>query len=534
LLCAQKTLTQNQQARSIPPRLGAYLALGALRQKGGFPISRIFKNFFGSGDDGRPPPPSGDPFAPDTPLLSFTHSRADLWTIRDAFEGVQIFGALGSGKTSGSGAAIARAYLAAGFGGLVLTAKPDERELWEQYAYATGRTNDLLIFKPGNPYQFNFLHYEMNRPGAGAGDTENLVTMFTHVLEASERSTGRNEPFWDRTLKQLLRNAIDLVAAATGRVRLDEVRDVIKTAPQNPEQLENEAWLESSFCLTCIRDGSNKELPPYRQRDFEAARDYWLNEFPTLAEKTRSIIVTMFTSMADTLLRGKLYELFCTKLTIVPEMSEQGKIIILDLPVKEYGDSGRFAQVLFKYLWQKAIERRDTRRNPRPVFLWADEAQNFCTSYDMQFQATARSSRACTVYLTQNLPNYYAAIGSGDKAKHETDALLGNLQTKIFHANGDPVTNQWAAELIGKSWQQHTSTNTGRSESAWGDQPRQNTTSAGTNESYDYDVPPTAFTMLRKGGEPYGFIVDAYIFQSGRAWTATGKSVTHAAFRQKG
>jgi hypothetical protein len=91
--------------------------------------------------------------------------------------------------------------------------------------------------------------------------------------------------------------------------------------------------------------------------------------------------------------------------------------------------------------------------------LWADEAQNFCTSYDMQFQATARSSRACTVYITQNLPSYYASFGSGEKAKYETQAFLGNLQTKIFHANTDVETNQWAADIIGKKWQQRENSN---------------------------------------------------------------------------
>ena len=82
------------------------------------------------------------PFAPETPLLSFTGSARDVWSIRDAFEGVQIFGAVGSGKTSGSGETIARAFLAAGFGGLVLTAKPDERELW----VADGVRNRLQVF----------------------------------------------------------------------------------------------------------------------------------------------------------------------------------------------------------------------------------------------------------------------------------------------------------------------------------------------------------------------------------------------------
>jgi hypothetical protein len=481
------------------------------------------------------PTTPGTPFSLDTPLFSFSGSPGDQWTLRDACEGVQIFGALGSGKTSGSGAALARAYLGAGFGGLVLTAKPDERELWESYAAQTGRTGDLIIFKPSNHHQFNFLHYEMNRPGEGARDTENLVTLFSHVLEVRERSSGSHDPFWDRTLRQLLRNAIDLVSVATGRVRLQEVRDVIKSAPYHAEQLEDEKWQKESFCVECIVNGSAKELSAQGKRDFEAARDYWLSEFPNLADKTRSIIVTMFTSMADTFLRGRLYELFCTGLNIAPEMSsQQGKIIILDLPVKEYGDSGRFAQVLFKYIWQKAVERRDVRRHPIPVFLWADEAQNFCASYDMQFQATARSSRACTVYLTQNLSNYYAAFGGGDRGKHEADSLLGNLGTKIFHANGDPVTNLWAADVIGKDWQIRTSTNIGTSESRQPgqQQQQQSSTSAGTSESYDYNVPPTEFTRLRKGGVPNGLIVDGYIFQSGRKWTTTNKSHQRVAFRQ--
>lgn len=448
---------------------------------------------------------------------------------------MQIFGALGSGKTTGSGQAIAKAYLAAGFGGLILTAKPDERELWEKYADQTGRRGDLKIFKPGGEYRFNFLDYEMRRPGEGAGDTENLVSLFWHVMETTRQGRGQEQPFWEDTTKQLLRNAIDIIANATGGLQLDNIRELIKSAPQNPEQVESIEWLESSFCMRSIREAFKRTDPSdtAKLRDIEAASNYFTGEFVTLAEKTRSIIITMFSSMADKLTRGKMHDLFCTTSNLFPEHSELGSIIILDLPVKEYGDTGRLAQVLFKYLWQKAIERRKVKDSPRPVFLWADEAQNFCASYDMQFQATARGSRACTVYLTQNLPNYYAAFGSGDKGKQETDALLGNLQTKIFHANGDPVTNQWAAETIGKSWQRRTTTNTGRSESQGQQSQQQNTTGASTSESYDYDVPPTEFTRLRKGGTPNGLIVDGYIFQSGKQWTTTGKSCMRVAFRQE-
>ena len=495
-------------------------------------LSSFLQNLFGNPSPEQPAPqPTGEPFSLDTPLLQFSHS-ADLWTLADACEGVQIFGALGSGKTSGSGQAIAKSYLRAGFGGLVLTAKPDERELWERFAADTGRSGDLMIFRPGGAYQFNFLRYEMERPGEGAGDTENLVRLFRYVLDVQQQKASRENPFWENALNRLLRNAIELTAAAES-VGLQEINEVIKSAPLDREQAESPEWREDSFCMFLLEEAKRKELAPAKRRDLAAAIHYWEKEFPSLDVKPRSIIVEMFTGLADQFLRGDTHDLFCEKLSIVPEMSETGKIIILDLPVKTYGESGRFAQILFKYLWQKAIERRRVKESPRPVFLWADEAQNFCASYDMQFQATARSAKACTVYLTQNLPNYYAAFGSGDKGKQEADALLGNLQTKIFHANGDPVTNNFAADTIGKSWQQHSSTNFGQSEGKGQDGKKQDSSGGGTSESYDYIIPPTEFTTLRKGGNANGLIVDGVMFQSGRRFAATRKSYLRVEFRQQ-
>ena len=130
-------------------------------------------------------------------------------------------------------------------------------------------------------------------------------------------------------------------------------------------------------------------------------------------------------------LRGLLRDLFCTDLTFTPEDTFNGKIIILNLPVKEFNELGQFAQVLFKFIWQRAVERRisaDMSREAaqaavRPVFLWADESQFFVNSYDALFQSTARSSRACTVYLTQNLPSYFSAFG-GQNSRSDAELSL--------------------------------------------------------------------------------------------------------------
>jgi hypothetical protein len=59
--------------------------------------------------------------------------------LADAQTGVCIFGATGSGKTSGPAKHLAYGYLAADFGGLVLCAKKDERRQWQQWAADTGR-----------------------------------------------------------------------------------------------------------------------------------------------------------------------------------------------------------------------------------------------------------------------------------------------------------------------------------------------------------------------------------------------------------
>jgi len=134
-------------------------------------------------------------FPLDRPLYSF--NGTEPFTLADACEGVQIFGGIGSGKTSGSGAALARAYLKAGFGGLVLTAKKDVLDEWKAYAAETGREKHLLVFDHSGDFVFPFLHYEMNREGDGAGLTENLVRLFTTIYEAIDRgqSTGGDDPF---------------------------------------------------------------------------------------------------------------------------------------------------------------------------------------------------------------------------------------------------------------------------------------------------------------------------------------------------
>lgn len=436
------------------------------------------------------------------------------FTIRQACEGVQIFGGIGSGKTSGSGAALARAYLKAGFGGLVLCAKKDEMATWQRYAEETGRTDSILVFDASGNYRFPFLQYEVDREGEGAGYTENLVRLFTTVYEAVSRSKGNSgaDPYWSGAMQQLMRNAIDLCMIARGTVSVPLMHEIVRSAPQSAEERDSPEWWAKSLCGQLLAECQAKTLDKWADFDLEATAGYWLEEYPSISSRTRSGIVSMFTTTTDIFLRRPFRMLFSeapdnVEKIAYPELTHHGAVIVMHLPVKEFGDAGRAAQVVYKYIWQQATERRDVQKDPRPVFLWVDEAQNFATEYDMQFQATARSSRACTVYLTQNLPNYYATMGNRDFV----NSLIGNLQTKIWHANSDPETNTHAAEVIGRSWQ----TRSGESQTVGGQ-----SFSMGNSkqESFDFDVPPQTFTRLLKGGPENGNAVLGIVFQNGRTW----------------
>lgn len=476
------------------------------------------------------------------PLLWW--SQYDPWTIRDAVEGTLVTGATGSGKTSGSGRALATAFLRNGFGGLVLTAKADERATWERYCEETGRSADLVIFGADATHRFNFLDHERTRAGAGAGLTENLVNLFSTVLEVAERGSGGSgrdeEGYWRRANRQLIRNAVDLLSLAGRRVTAPDLYRLVLSAPTSVEQVRSGEWRSSSLCFACLQEADKLPKSSRARADLEIVADYFLIEWPALSEKTRSVVLSTFTSTADILVRGLLRDLFCADTTVTPEIVQEGKIVLVDLPVKEFAEVGQFAQVLWKYAFQRTIERRPGEADARPVFLWADEAQYFITSADHQFQTTCRSSRVATVLLTQNVSNVYAALGSADKGKTEAASLFANLNTKVLHANADPVTNEWAASLIGRSRQylangssSYAPDDTIGGMPTFGMLGKTPTTNAGFSEAFEFEVQPSAFTGLRKGGAENGWIVDAFVFQNGRVFPSSGKTWLKARFDQR-
>lgn len=476
----------------------------------------LFDDFFRSKAQriGEPPLSSlykvRDPWNLDFPL--FLWSQGDAFTLRNAVESVAIFGELGAAKTTGSAAWILLKYLQIGMGGLVCCVKPGDRELIEAYAKATGREDSLIVVAPQHKWRCNLMRYALKRPGVTGSRVEQMVSLLMTIVEAAERgeraSIGQGDKFWQRSLRQILRNGLEVCIAARGEVTMGMLHDVITSAPRSHSEVHNNEWQSASACYRLIEEAEAKEKTEREQGDFALAARYFLREFPDMPNDTRGSILATHAVMADVLLRGHMADLFDGETNFVPDLSFDGAIIVLDLPIKVYGQAGVTVQSAFTYLWQLACEQRDVKLNPRPVFWFVDEAHEIVCNYTPEFLATARSARVATVLISQNTPNYLAAMGS-EAGRHRVDAFLGNMGTKIFHPNGDPETNRWASDMISEEMQSRVN---------WHGTMEQGQGHGGGGEAVGRKVMPSEFTALKKGGPQNGFLTEAIAYQTGAAF----------------
>ena len=515
----------------------------------------------------------------DAPLLRL--SPEDAFTLRDACAGVHIFGGIGSGKTSGSGRMLAGAYLRAGMGGLVTCVKAEEVDLWRAYAAEHGRSSSLLLFDENEG--FNFLAYEMGRQGMDGIGT--VTECLMRVIEAARRASGTasqrgGEAFWEDATRQVLRYAIPPLYAAGGSLSIADIIRFISTAPTNRKEPTDADWQKRSFMYSVMDTAARYPKVPMSRAALRDNITYWAEEFPAIPDKTRGNIVITVTTVLDRFKHGRLNRVFCGNTSLIPELTFHGMVIVLAMPTLTWNEDGVIAQQLFKYMWQRAVLNRNSlaeKHRARPVFLWSDEAQETVSSYDAEYQSICRGSKACTVYLTQSLPTYYAKMG-GDNPRDAAHALVGKFMTNIFHSNACPDTNEYASRVIGKvltrrgnyssgssesfnlgmsagnseNWgsssshgssygNNSASFNTGSGSSSgsgsnWGANRGKGTSrneNRGYSESMEFVIEPGDFArVLKSGGKENGNQVTGVWFQGGRVFKASGSNMMLETFAQ--
>ena len=514
----------------------------------------------------------------DAPLLQL--SATDAFTLRDAVAGVHCFGATGGGKTSGTGAALARAYLRAGMGGLVLCAKPEEISTWQRYAAENGRSNSVILFD--ETQGLNFLAYELARQGTdGIGS---VVECLMQILEAARRASpqpgGASDSFWLDSVRQLLYYTIPPLYVANGTVSIGDILDFVHAAPTSGAQYDDREGIRDNLVYDTLQRAKDAPKVPIDPDSLDRIIRYWFNQYTAIPEKTRGNIIASLSTTLDRFNHGRLKRAFCGRTTLVPDMCFNGIIVIMAMPALTWGMDGIIAQQLFKFLWQRTVLARNAlpeQFRERPVFLFADEAHHFVNSYDAEFMSTCRAVRACTVFMSQNLPGYFAKMGKQEEVAAES--LIGQFNTHAFHLNADTRTNEFSSKLIGRSVQMRSNYNKGygtnrnagmntgnssnfgssassgfSSGSGGGSSSSNHGTSSGTGDSYgdnrglgnsentsrgysevmDNIIEPAWFsTGLLSGGPANGNLVTALWFKNGGRFQANGgRPFLHVTFQQ--
>jgi len=455
------------------------------------------------------PPKPPDPFRLDRPLYNFT--PGDDFTTRDAVEGAAIVGRTGSGKSSGPGRALSLSYLRAMMGGLVVCHSREELAEWQRRAQLAGRADDLVVIVAGGPNRLNVLEHAGKHAASAAELPELVADIIGELGELTEpgKLTYDNNPFFRNAMNGgRIKPAVQLLQLAEEPITIDNISRIIAEAPTSTAEAEDPSWRSSSFTFQLLNRAFENTKSSAHVHRFTQVKNHWLTTYPREHYETRENVNSTLNACIHTLVGEPLRTLFATDTTIDLADAFNGKVFVICLPVQVHNKAGRCGSVLFRGAFHRTVKNRDIEANKRPVFLWIDEAQEFVTSQDAYFQASARHARCATVMLFQCKEGLRAAFGPhGNDA---AEALIQHLTTKIVCAcEGETV--EWVAnKLVGHRHNWRTTVN---------QQTGQIGTGTSMGASIDPQITASELTRLKPGGPRSNSMVEALLFKSGRTWS---------------
>jgi hypothetical protein len=461
---------------------------------------------------------------PKDPLLDRTIlqlSPNDAIRFRDAIEGgIAIFGGLGSGKSSTVARLTAMALLHAGMGGLVLTVKSNETDHWITYAREAGREKDLVVFNAGSGLSFDPLSYFWTSGGRAAAQIETIVELFTTLMSVGKvYSQSSAERYFEQAVEELIRASLVVLSNAGEQISITSLHSFISSLPIEREQVDSPSWQESSECsrvISSLKD-RRERFGPSTWSDLDIAIVFLLEKWPNLDPRTRSNIESTWSGMASKFTYSPFREMFCSgRFDFTPEQaSHQRKIFIIDMPVLEYSrETSRVCQVLIKLAFQRAWLRHLYKPGCcNGTFLFQDEFSFLIHRLDAHFHSACRDYAVMPVCITQNILSIAAEEFGEQQPGSKTLGFLGLLGIKIFLANNETLTNQYAADQIGREYQFIEGWNAGQGE-------HHHHQGVSANKQLVHLIEPIEFTRLLKpdGENP---ISEGIVHLSGRSFNAT-------------
>ena len=473
------------------------------------------------------------PRRPSLEHVLFSWSAGDHFTVRDACQSLAIVGKSGSGKSTGSGDHILRALVRyPNSAGLILASKPEDRDYVRRVFREERSENDLLIMEPGGEHRFNVLDYERKK-GADTRELTQALMTFGETLERAESAGGgERDPFWASQNRRQLHNAIEIVTRATGGIDSWDLQTFIAGAALSVAETGEDKWKEGIHRRALVEAARNAKTDIERH-DCELAANYWLYELPALNTRTRSSIYAGVIGLLHVFNTGGVRDLLATSTTISPDILEECKWWLVNMPIVPGDATATFVNTAVRYAVQRHILRRKASNDSPLIAIFCDEFQKISNSYDSAFLAEARSHKGCLVALTQSLHAMYANL-HGKSGDHQTDALLTNFGHVVFHTVGDSKTAEYASSLLGKRRELFVSTSLAPADERMYDVLMGRAqVSVSCHESYEPVLQPSVFLSGLRCGGPPSRTVDGVVIRSGQPFRTTNENYLITSFKQR-
>jgi hypothetical protein len=228
---------------------------------------------------------------------------------------------------------------------------------------------------------------------------------------------------------------------------------------------------------------------------------------------------------------GQVRELMSTSTNVTPEDFFNGKWLLIDMSIAEWGEIGRFVCAAWKYMTEKAILRRHADERSNVVTIWVDEAGTHVNHFDGQFAQEARSHMGLMVNLIQSRHSLYATL-KGVTGKEQANMLLAQFGHKIFHALGSPEDGEYAASTVGKSLQYFPGGKPDTVTPAWEQIMGKGGFNGSFSTQYEQVLQANSFMHGLRCGGPPDFVADCIVVKTGEPFS-NGCNWLPVAFSQK-
>jgi hypothetical protein len=243
-------------------------------------------------------------------------------------------------------------------------------------------------------------------------------------------------------------DAIVVLQLAFGDVNPRAIMEFVNDAALSPAQLNDKTWMDG-FHHQCLIKAQEAARSWVEQQDLHQANNRWLTQWPCMNPEVRSNISAGVFGCLHTMCTGATGMLLSQDINLSPDVMDQGKWVLINMPVHSSGASGLVTMAAWKFATQRYVLRRSAGDNTPPVVIWADEYQNVANAFDAGYIAEARKHHGCLVSLTQTISSFFTAL-KDDPGGNKTKKLLGNFAFKIVHQLADHDSAEFCTKLCGR------------------------------------------------------------------------------------